>query len=163
VRHEAFSAFLPPSMLARHTREERVGQWRTHLGSPEYGVRLFVLRAEEPEGRLVGLASCGPPESEVPGFDAHLYRLYVEGSHRRRGVGLALLRASAERLRRAGFRALFLWTPVANAEARSFYERLGGRVVAERREETPHGTSHRVAYGWPDLAVLEGERAVPRA
>jgi hypothetical protein len=46
------------------------------------------------------------------------------------------------------------WVLRDNASARSFYERLGGAIVGERREEESGTALVAMAYGWTDLSPL---------
>jgi len=51
---------------------------------------------------------------------------------------------------------MLLWVFDANAQARTFYEGLGGVVVREQPIDITGQTLTEVAYGWPDLRALLG-------
>ena len=142
-----------PYQQARDKVEERIAQWREFLSHDALGRNRFLLVAED-DARLVGFVAGGPPRREVPGFESQLWSIYVLASHRARGLGRALFVACTRRLREAGFRSMALFTPVRNAEARLFYERLGGVVVQESRRMVGTVEMHSVAYGWRELGSL---------
>jgi ribosomal protein S18 acetylase RimI-like enzyme len=153
VREEAFGAFLPASAAVGTGVEGRTAQWGEVLRHAKFGRDRFLLLAEGHAG-IAGFAACGPPMREVAGYDAQLWSIYVAAAERGRGLGGLLFRNCATRLAYAGYRALSLFTPAANATARAFYEGRGGRVVAER-SRLVHGREVRsIAYGWPDLEAL---------
>lgn len=61
---------------------------------------------------------------------AHVITLDVAESHRRRGVGSALLTESEKNLERRGVRQILLETAVNNEAAIAFWQRHGFRVAA---------------------------------
>ncbi|MFC1682963.1 GNAT family acetyltransferase [Candidatus Zixiibacteriota bacterium] len=75
------------------------------------------------EGKIVGTA--------MAGFDGHrgwVYYLAVSPGHRRQGIGTELMRRVEEDLAAMGCPKLNLQVRASNAQAGSFYQRLGYRV-----------------------------------
>jgi ribosomal protein S18 acetylase RimI-like enzyme len=67
----------------------------------------------------------------MAGYDGHrgwLYAAAVRASHRRRGVGAALVRAAEEGLRARGCRKINLQVRASNRAVVEFYDRLGYAV-----------------------------------
>lgn len=92
-----------------------------------------LLVAEEPGGRLVGLAICereegGSPTWEWPRDFLALVDLIVLPDARGGGVGAALLRAVEDEARERGVAAVDINMAAPNDLARRFYERHGYRV-----------------------------------
>jgi ribosomal protein S18 acetylase RimI-like enzyme len=82
---------------------------------------LFFVAVEG--GGVVGTA--------MAGYDGHrgwVYAVAVKPSHRRRGVGAALMARVEEGLRAAGCPKLNLQVRASNRQAVAFYERLGYAV-----------------------------------
>ena len=77
--------------------------------------------------------------------------IYVSPEFARRGVGRALVEASAARAQ-GRYRALTLWVLTANARARRFYEACG--FVAD-------GAHQQVALGGARLDEIRYRRGVP--
>jgi ribosomal protein S18 acetylase RimI-like enzyme len=72
--------------------------------------------------------------SIMAGYDGHrgwLYAVAVLNSHRRRGVGTALVRGAEDRLRSMGCSKINLQVRASNATVVEFYKRLG-YVIEER-------------------------------
>jgi ribosomal protein S18 acetylase RimI-like enzyme len=155
---EIYATLLPAEMLAKLSVPERTYRW-THLleGFEQDGAdRAFVAEVSD---EIVGFISVGVQRSEGlrrDGFDAEITAVYVLERTQRRGIGQALLRRGAGHLLRHGLGAASLWVLEANTKARRFYERLGGRLVAEREEVRPETVLREVAYGWSQLAALSG-------
>jgi ribosomal protein S18 acetylase RimI-like enzyme len=148
----AYRGIVPDEYLAGLSAVERAGQWGDLLAD-QSGAR-FMLIADDRSDELIGFVAAGPERSRHPMYRREVYALYVLRSHQRRGVGRTLVRAVAGRLLAGGSRSMLLWVLDANAQARRFYEALGGTVVGEQRIEIGGVTLVEVAYGWPDVAAL---------
>ena len=87
------------------------------------------------------------PEQMVQGFlivrsagdEAEILTLAVDPSHRRNGLGRALLAAAIASLREAGAKRLFLEVDEANAPARGLYQSLGAVAVGRRTRYYEYG------------------------
>jgi ribosomal-protein-alanine N-acetyltransferase len=73
------------------------------------------------------------------GDEAEILTLAVDPSHRRNGLGRALLAAAIASLREAGAKRLFLEVDEANAPARGLYQSLGAVAVGRRPRYYEHG------------------------
>lgn len=90
--------------------------------------RLYDRRLSGFEGlRGVGFALC-----RAVGDEAELLSIGVAPLFRRRAVGAALLRASMERCRQGGGKAMYLEVAVDNLSAQHLYRSFGFREVGRR-------------------------------
>jgi predicted ester cyclase/ribosomal protein S18 acetylase RimI-like enzyme len=121
--------------------------------------QIFI--AEDETGVVVGLAMGGPPKQELLPNSGELYVLYVCESHQRRGVGRALVTAVATHLAQMGLSALVIGCLATNAPARRFYERLGGRVIAEREIDQDGALLREVVYGWDVIQAIITRKGKP--
>ncbi len=88
----------------------------------------------QPELFLVALDGDLVIGSIMAGYDGHrgwLYAVAVLNSHRRRGVGAALVRGAEDRLRSMGCGKINLQVRASNATVVEFYQRLG-YMIEER-------------------------------
>jgi GNAT superfamily N-acetyltransferase len=68
-----------------------------------------------------------------------------------RGVGTRLLAAGLSALAERGHRNAVVWVLRGNP-ARFFYEHMGARLIAAKREKSFGTLIDLEAYAWPDLA-----------
>ena len=148
---ETYRGVLPDRLLQSLSALVRAAMWQGTL-EREPPVLLFV--AERPSGELVGFAGGGQCRATSLPHDAEVYAIYVLRAAQRRGCGRRLVAAVAAALQARGFRSICLWVLRENANARAFYERLGGEVVGERTEVDGEDSFDEVAYGWASLDSL---------
>jgi len=79
-----------------------------------------ALLVAEREGEIVGALIAA-----WDGWRGNIYRLAVRGDRRRQGIGLALVRAGEDYLRRCGARRITALVAFEDETASSFWERAG--------------------------------------
>jgi ribosomal protein S18 acetylase RimI-like enzyme len=100
-------------------------------GDPPWNAAEVAIPAKlavQPYLFLVALDVTKVVGSIMSGYDGHrgwLYALAIRKSHRRRGIGSALVRESEERLRSIGCCKVNLQVRASNATAVEFWERHG--------------------------------------
>jgi ribosomal protein S18 acetylase RimI-like enzyme len=149
-----YPGIVPDSYLDSLTYESWVARWQNEFPSPESDSFVYVA---EVDGAIVGFARGGPARQSLPGFDGELYSIHVAPGHKGKGLGRALIRAVARRLRERGVTTMMLWMFRDNTPARRFYESLGGEVVGEKTFELVGETMYDVSYGWRDVTTLLGD------
>jgi ribosomal protein S18 acetylase RimI-like enzyme len=148
-----YAGLLPDAMLARMSDVRQSAWWARALADPGEARGIFV--ADDQEMGVVGFGSCGPAR-EVPDTlgggsrVGEVYTLYVEPDFQNRGLGRRLLDALFRQLRADGCQVAMLWM-LANNPTRFFYEGMGGKVVAARREPFAGTSVGEVAYAWRRL------------
>ena len=100
---------------------------------PELVASGRVVVAEDPVGRVLGVAAVAPME-EDGSYD--LDRLFVEPDALRRGVGQALMRAVEKIARDEGAARLVI---LADPNASAFYERMGAVRVGDAPSDSIPG------------------------
>ena len=153
---ETYVGLLPEDMLAGLSAESRATMWAAVLDAPASpnGRHVYVV---ESAGKIVGFGTCGGQRDDMlrkRGFAGEIGAIYVLRSQQGAGVGRALMNLMARDLLARLMPSASLWVLRENVKARSFYERLGGSIIAEKEITEGETTLHEVAYGWPDLAHL---------
>jgi GNAT superfamily N-acetyltransferase len=146
-----YAGILPADFLASFTYDRHEAGTRQHLEKLPTSSALFV--AVEEHSDVVGVAHVQQAEAGPEGFSAELDAIYVLPSRQRRGVGERLLRAVVEWLKDRGHRSMFLWVLHDNP-FRHFYEKLGGELLNEQKQDDFGTLVTSVAYGWRDLDAL---------
>jgi len=109
-----------------------------------------VLVAER-DGTIEGFTVIRPSQDPdaAPGV-GELHMAFTDPGVWGAGVGRALLEATTELLRAAGFREATLWTAEANERPRRVYESAGWVPDGATRERTIRGAT------WPELRYRRG-------
>jgi GNAT superfamily N-acetyltransferase len=90
------------------------------------GAGVFVATADT---AIIGFAAAAPSSRRGLG-EGEISLLYVLDDWREQGAGRRLMQASARHMADAGCRSAYLWV-LRDNPSRWFYQRLGGRPVAE--------------------------------
>lgn len=164
----AYPGILPDSYLAALSAARQAAYYD---GAIRGGVGVHVAAASgadaaRPGGalRVVGFVTGSPVRpgrSATPPADGEIETLYVLDDWRERGLGRRLMRAAAAHLAGAGCRSAFVWVLRANP-SRWFYERLGGKAVAEATISVGGTPVVQTAYVWsPIERLVQATSAAP--
>ncbi|MGH6872807.1 MAG: GNAT family N-acetyltransferase [Rhizomicrobium sp.] len=152
---DTYPGILSTQLLCAMTPRVQRARWQSAIAARG---RESVLVAELGDHGVIAMSSFGPSRDAPGGFDGEVYTLYVDPAHFGQGAGRALLRAAFLNLRQQGFSRCVIWMHARN-NSRFFYEKLGGRVIAERTIAMMGGPVPELAFGWPRLALAEASRA----
>jgi len=150
-----YAAILPHRGLLGMSYEGQARQWSWIVRDPAQS----VIVASEADDGVVGFAGFGPARNRPAAGrfagdeDARvgeIYTLYVLPDFQERGIGRQLLSAAFAALVEKRYACGLLWA-LRDNHARHFYERVGGKVIAERQEHQWGRMTEQVCYGWPDL------------
>jgi GNAT superfamily N-acetyltransferase len=140
---ESFAGIVPSAFLDKMSVEQRTKAFAGRFSEASYG--MFV--AEAAESRVVGFADYGEPRDDVAGYEAELYAIYLLPEYQGRGVGQELFKRVVEALVRSGKRSLYLLA-LEVSPYKSFYEKMGGRVVGHMSKELEGVMFDVLVYGW---------------
>ena len=98
------------------------------------------------EGRAVGYVGVisAPPEGEITNVATH-------PDFRRRGIGEGILDALKREANARGIESLYLEVRRSNAPARGLYEKMGFRVVGERKGFYKNPKEDAVLMAWGEI------------
>ena len=150
--HATYADLVPDRVLIKMSRHHHARIWSRTIS--RHGAAEAVMVAEEAGAEVVGFGSCGQARRPNPPYEGEIYTLYVLQDYQGEGIGKRLLDALFQRLLQSGMDSALIWV-LAQNPARFFYEAMGGKRVAERKEKLWGAMLREAAYGWPDL-----ERAV---
>jgi len=153
----AFCGIMPDNFLEQQETETRKIGWLKNM--VEYPGNLSVI---EDNAKIVGFVCNGLTESKQLGFDGQVFGIHVDPTAKRRGYGYQLMLASFNRLQSLGCKNAFLWTLEKNIPARNFYEKLGGKIVAQELKDFGGRELIEIAYGWDRLDLIPKTQNTPR-
>ncbi len=153
--HDTYPGVVSSAMLCSMTVRGQTARWRSAITARS---REWIFVAETAEHGIIGMSSFGPSRDPELGFDAEVYTLYVDPGFFDRGIGRTLLAAAFRQLHENGYDSCIIWAHAKNT-ARFFYERMGGRLAAERTARMMGDSVPEAAFGWKSLAVAERSTA----
>jgi ribosomal protein S18 acetylase RimI-like enzyme len=159
----AYPGILPDSYLARLSVARQAAYYDAAIRG---GTGVHVATAsgvDVPTGsgpRIVGYTTAGRTRLSssvtIAGRrlgEGEIETLYVLDDWRERGVGRRLIRAAAAHLAESGCRTAFLWV-LRDNPSRWFYERLGGRTIAESTTQVAGHPVPQLAFVWDPIEKL---------
>jgi ribosomal protein S18 acetylase RimI-like enzyme len=151
-----YPGMLPDRVLVGMSSERQSTDWLWLIRNRSQSVPVLVARV--PGVGVVGFTSCGPSRAAdrlkvgpLANIAGEVFTLYVKPDFQNQGIGRRLLSGSFAALRERNYAGAFLWV-LSHSPSRFFYERVGGRCAAERRERLWGADVDEMAYAWPDLA-----------
>jgi ribosomal protein S18 acetylase RimI-like enzyme len=145
---DTYPLLLPEDYLVAGLDQAKKGHaWRRRLERRSQETILVVVDGDD---GVVGYAAFGPDRRR--GGGGELYELYVLTDHQGRGFGRALCAEVAAHLRRQGLRSLTVEVLDGNS-SRFFYEALGGRLAARRRQRFAGRDLPTLVYVWDDARI----------
>ena len=164
-----YAAILPHRGLLGMSYEQQARQWSWTIRCRAEAHSVIV--ATEADHGVVGFTSFGParPGDRPAGFAGEraakvgeIYTLYIQPEFQERGIGRQLVTAAFAAMAGKGYGCGFLWV-LRDNPSRFFYERVGGKAIAERGEQMWGRTVDQVCYGWTDLAQAADRSTLPRS
>ncbi|GKU77442.1 N-acetyltransferase [Paenibacillus sp. L3-i20] len=83
-------------------------------------------------------------------YDAELFALYLLEEFQGIGYGRLLLNTLIKGLKLANYRSIMTWVLEGNS-AQSFYERMGGVIIANKITQIGAEKLNSIAIGWKEL------------
>lgn len=155
-----YPGILPDEFLTRLSVTRQAAHYDMAIRG---GVGVHVATASGLD--VPGSSTGAPAAPRVIGFvtddrarpanlaDGEIETLYVLDDFRERGLGRRLMRAAASHLISAGCRTCFVWV-LRDNPSRWFYERLGGRAVAEAPVQVGGMAVVQTAFVWDPIEKL---------
>ena len=137
---EAYLGVIPGVALTRMIARRGPRWWRVTI---ERGRSLAVLDVHD---KVAGYASYGRCRDRSLPADGEIDELYLAPEYQGLGFGTRLFRAVRNDLADRSASRVLVWCLCDNVRARAFYERLGGRVIAETTERLAGVQLGKIAY-----------------
>jgi ribosomal protein S18 acetylase RimI-like enzyme len=153
----AYSGIVPQDFLDALNAAGRAAMWKEEIAREDAHVLVAENLVAEDTGVICGFISGGVLRDGIDvaaqNYDSEIYTLYVLATAQGRGAGRELMCALAERLIQDGLQRPVVWALEKNPWC-AFYERLGGKRVAQKMIEIGGAQLSDIAYGWEDIRTL---------
>jgi len=143
----AYPGIVPEDYLVRMTESHQTALWEASINGA-HGADAVLVAEDTGGAGVVGFGNCGRARQDSA--IGEVFTLYVANDWQGRGIGRALLGGLFGALRERGLTQVMIWVLSANP-ARFFYEAMGGKRRAERREPFYGMMLDETAYIWTDL------------
>lgn len=143
---ESFAGIVPQTFLDKMSVEQRTEAFEQGFSAASY--KMYV--AESPERGVVGFADFGAPRESIDDYEGELYAVYLLPEVQRKGVGGRLFNLGVEHLVRSGRSSMYLLA-LEVSPYKSFYEKMGGRIVGRKQTEIEGIEYDELIYGWDSL------------
>ncbi len=157
----AYAGILPDRFLARMSVPRQAAHYDAAIRSATAVFVAAASGADVPPGsgsRIVGFATAARARTggDIGGrrlAEGEVETLYVLDDWRDRGVGRKLMRAAGAHLAETGCKSCFVWVLRENP-SRWFYQRLGGKPVAEAMIQFAGQKVPQIAFVWDPIERL---------
>ena len=154
--HSTFLVVIPEQDLDfTWTPQQSADRWRDYLLGDEraLGSDFFVAEIDR---TVVGFV-VGGTETGREDYESRVGALYVRPTFHRRGIGRALISASAAALRNRGLNTLLIGCARENPSC-GFYTRLGGIEVYRAPYNIDRFETEEIFFGYSDIEKLLVDR-----
>jgi len=139
--HETYTGIIPQDYLDQISIEKRQNTWCEIIAK---GQTVFVAVDND---KIVGFANGEKNRYPVLKAAGELYAIYLLASYHRQNIGKRLFEAVQDNLSSRQLRPFITWVLERNP-ACGFYEKTGGKVVADKLEEIGGTTLREFAFKW---------------
>ena len=155
-----YPGILPDDFLARLSVPRQAAHYDAAIRSCHRRVRRRRLGQPTCRRAAARASSASPPpaaraaaSSPAALAEGEVETLYVLDDWRDRGVGRKLMRAAAAHLAETGCKSCFVWV-LRDNPSRWFYQRLGGKPVAEAMIQFAGQKVPQTAFVWDPIERL---------
>ena len=153
---DTYAGLVPDDYLLRMTEARQAVQWDALVRRPRGADAVLVAEAASPAGRkIIAYGSCGRSRGSL--MAGEVFTLYVASDWQNRGIGQRLLFGLFKSMVGRNLNDSVIWVLSGNP-SRYFYEVMGGKRLAERKEKFAGTMLDETAYAWPDLHAWLAER-----
>jgi ribosomal protein S18 acetylase RimI-like enzyme len=146
-----YRGMIPDAYLDGMKVEASTALWQRVLTAAPNATSVFV--AADDAG-VCGFAAGLMLAERKFDLDAELSAIYLSPDRQRAGLGRRLVAAVLGAQRAHGATGLLTWVIAGNRGARTFYEKLGGEILAEQPFQWDGMDLVEAGYGWRDLDTL---------
>ncbi len=138
----AYRGIIDDKFLDSMNREEKIAKFKK-----DYDISGYIVAEEDDE--VLGFCRYVEENEYFKGYEeieAEICALYVKPEWKRKGIGKLMIEYALNDLKQKGKSKIILWCLKENDSARIFYEKMGGKLLAEKKIEIGNRMYDEVAY-----------------
>ena len=127
----AYKGIVPQDFLDAIDTNKREEKWaKGFIDNPS----LIRLVAKDDNDSILGFVCGLKCRDNNPQIDSELWAIYVNPDKTQYGIGKSLFKSFTDELKNQGFSTMNVWVLEDNKIARSFYEKMGGKLSDHAKE-----------------------------
>jgi GNAT superfamily N-acetyltransferase len=134
---------LPVGFLDQFDFEDQKAKYIERANDPNW-----ILLVAVENGKVVGLVGARDNDVEALSYKKQIRSMYVDPDWQGKGVGSALFLQIRKELIERNAKNMMLWCITANEQARSFYEKHGGRLIEDVTLPEEFSVMPHIIYVW---------------
>ncbi len=143
---DAYKEIISDDYLSSLSVEKRIAKFSEIFENPEnFEEKFFVAEADD---AIIGFAICGKIRENLQDIKGELYAIYVLPQFQKSGAGKALLACVNNFLKSQELWPMLVYVLKDNLKARKFYEKTGGKIVAEKIITIGNQELIEIGYGY---------------
>jgi GNAT superfamily N-acetyltransferase len=150
---DSYGKFLPRQLMMELSCSQKQAEIENFFARWEEN-QAVALVAENKNGEMMAFIMAGKNHRQDLRYMGEIYNLHVTPAFQSQGIGRYLVYRASQVFRQRNWHTMMVWA-LAENPSRRFYEKLGGRVIAQNVNEYRGFTAPVIAYGWNELICLE--------
>lgn len=144
-----YKGIVPDDFLANLSVEKSKKNWSNSLKN--FPDNIFLV-AESESNVIIGFCSGGlnRDKEKCPQFEGELMAIYILQEFQKKGIGTDLVKEFVKELIKKNIKNMVIWILKENG-SRFFYQKLGGKFIAEKTYKIGGRELVGVAYGIKDI------------
>lgn len=148
---DSYEKFLPRQLMAELSCSQKQAEIEDFFAHWEEN-QAVALVAENKSGEMTALIMAGKNHRQDLAYMGEIYNLHVAPAFQSQGIGCYLVYRISQIFRQRNWNTMMVWA-LAENPSRRFYEKLGGRVIAQDIDEYRGVAAPIIAYGWNELPI----------
>lgn len=148
---DSYGKFLPRQLMEELSCSQKQTEIEDFFARWEEN-QAVALIAEDKNGEMMAFIMAGKNHHQNLGYTGEIYNLHVAPAFQSQGIGRYLAYRVSQVFRQRNWNTMMV-RALAENPSRRFYEKLGGRVIAQDVDEYRGFTAPVIAYGWNELPI----------
>lgn len=147
----SYGKFLPRQLMEELSCSQKQSEIENFFARWEEN-QAVALVAENKSGEMMAFIMAGKNHRQDLRYMGEIYNLHIAPAFQSRGIGCCLVYRVSQVFRQRNWNTMMVWA-LAENPSRRFYEKLGGRVIAQDIDKYRGFNAPVIAYGWNELPV----------